>query len=146
MGYSLSVRNICFAFALCCSSQLRPTVLRPCHRNTASPLPSFLPLSLIRSFSLVSLNHKHAVVCAQTSFRPPVGQAGSALQPGCCWRSSQVFGHSPSLTGQDCPSVTRDPPCPRTPAPSQLHTHTQKSWVYGSYFKKGQQFANRPTV
>lgn len=84
----------------------------------------FPSLSPIQSFFLDSLRStgcRAVCLCVWASFRPPVGQAGSALRPGCCWRSTQAFRHSPSLEGQDCPSITQAPPCPRTPAPPQLY-------------------------
>lgn len=97
----------------------------------AGPLPSsaifqpvFRQVSLPGFFK--ALNAAGEAVCVWAAFRPLVGWAGSALLPGCCWRSTQAFRHSPSLAGQDSPSTPQAPPCPRTPAPPQLHRDTER--------------------
>lgn len=53
------------------------------------------------------------------AFRPPAGRPGSALLPGCCWRSTQAFCHSPSLAAKGSPSTPQASQCPRFPAPPQ---------------------------
>lgn len=115
----------------------------------ASPLPNFLcDISITFSHPVSfpgfpKLYRLQSSLCVWALFRPPVGQAGSALRPGCCWRSTQAFRHSPSLEGQDCPSITQAPPCPCTPAPPQLHREKgripgrgETDLVYVSYLQK----------
>lgn len=89
-------------------------------------------------FSLNTPSCRRACVCVWAELRPPVGRAGSALLPGCCLRSTQAFRHSPSLADPDSPSTEQASPCPHTPAPPQLrtHTHTQKSLGFRLHIKK----------
>lgn len=112
------------------SSQLSPsTVSCPCHRNMQCLWlshrwfsPFLCDISTTVSCPVVLKPHTAGeCVCVWAAFRPPVGRAESALLPGCCWRSTQAFRHSPSLVGQDSPSTPQAPPCPRNPAPPQLH-------------------------
>ena len=107
-------------------------------RAVSLTIPSrvlFRPLvqSLFAGF-LWTLHTAGESVCVWAAFRPPVGWAGSALLPGCCWRSTQAFRHSPSLAGRDSPSTPQAPPCPPTPAPPRLHRgRGRESLVYTSY-------------